>query len=237
MGSHEQIFRFCLLIGILIVIPVLRFHRVRARAAGDRLDRRAEGTFILYTLRPFAVTAFLCLILYIINPRLMSWSSVNLPLWMRWIGLAGAATSAVLLLAVLISLGRNLTDTVVTRASHTLVTTGPYRFVRHPFYAAFALGLASNAVVTANWFLGLCGFLTIVLVVLRTKTEEQKLVERFGSEYSRYMATTGRFVPRLLKSASAPPLTPHELPVRERCSVAKGKPDATQPLSFQQTTS
>ena len=31
-------------------------------------------------------------------------------------------------------LGKNLTDTVVTRQEHTLVMQGPYRWVRHPFY-------------------------------------------------------------------------------------------------------
>ena len=37
------------------------------------------------------------------------------------------------------SLGPNLTDTVVTRRHHTLITRGPYRWVRHPFYDAVAL--------------------------------------------------------------------------------------------------
>jgi protein-S-isoprenylcysteine O-methyltransferase Ste14 len=134
----------------------------------------------------------------------MSWAAVSLPLWVRWAGVAGAATAAVLLFAVLSSLGTNLTDTVVTRAAHSLVTTGPYRLIRHPFYAAFALELASSAAVTANWFLGLTGFFTVALVVFRTKIEEQKLIERFGSRYTDYMEATGRFIPRLISSRSKP---------------------------------
>ena len=125
MGPDEQLFRIILLVGMLIVVPVLRYYRVRARATKDQLNRRAEGAFILYTLRPFAMAAFLALLLYVINPRLMSWSAVSMPLWVRWVGVAGAATAAVLLFAVLFSLGTNLTDTVGTRARHSLVTTGP----------------------------------------------------------------------------------------------------------------
>ncbi len=203
MGQEEQTFRIILLIGILIVIPVLRFYRHRARASGERLNRRAEGALILLTLRPFALAAFLSLVVYVINPEWMAWSSMELPLWVRWVGVLGAAISASSLCIVLVHLGKNLTDTVVTRANHTLVTEGPYGWVRHPFYSAIALGLASNALVTANWFLGLTGLCAMVLIVIRTSIEEAKLIERFGDQYRSYMERTGRFCPRLLRSRSS----------------------------------
>ena len=90
-----------------------------------------------------------------------------------------------------------------TRREHTLVTSGPYRYIRHPFYVTSALALAANALTAANWFIALTGFAAVVLLVLRTATEEAKLVERFGDDYRRYMALTGRFFPRL-RSASPP---------------------------------
>ena len=80
---------------------------------------------------------------------------------------------------------------------HTLVTGGPYRWVRHPFYVAFALAVAANAVAAANWFLALTGVVSVVLIAIRTKTEEQKLLKRFGDAYRSYMQRTGRFIPRL----------------------------------------
>ena len=98
---------------------------------------------------------------------------------------------------VLRSLGKNLTDTVVTRAEHTLVTTGPYRWVRHPFYSAAFLFLVAGSLVSANWGLAVAGGLACVLLVIRTRTEEAKLIERFGDEYLAYMQRTGRFLPRL----------------------------------------
>ena len=95
------------------------------------------------------------------------------------------------------TLGTNITDTVVTRRHHTLVTTGPYRLVRHPFYVASALGFLANALATANWFIALMGGLAMTLHVVRTTTEEEHLVRRFGDAYVRYMKQTGRFFPRL----------------------------------------
>ena len=94
------------------------------------------------------------------------------------------------------SLGRNLTDTVVTRAQATLVTHGPYRWVRHPFYVTAALLLGSVTVLAANGLIGGAGLLVLALLAVRTPTEERRLIERFGQPYQEYMARTGRFIPR-----------------------------------------
>jgi protein-S-isoprenylcysteine O-methyltransferase Ste14 len=95
------------------------------------------------------------------------------------------------------SLGKNLTDTVVTRAEATLVTHGPYRWVRHPFYSTAALLMASVTVMTANRLVGLNSLVVLALLAVRTPKEEQMLIERFGQRYRDYMAKTGRFVPRM----------------------------------------
>lgn len=94
------------------------------------------------------------------------------------------------------SLGKNLTDTVVTRAKATLVTNGPYRWVRHPFYVTAAILMASVTVLTANWFIGISSLAVLALLAVRTPKEEQMLIERFGQDYRDYMAKTGRFVPK-----------------------------------------
>ena len=95
------------------------------------------------------------------------------------------------------NLGKNLTDTVVTRKEHFLVTSGPYRWVRHPFYSSGTLFMLANAVAAANWFLALAGVLFFILILIRTQKEEQILLARFGDEYRNYMRQTGRFLPRI----------------------------------------
>ena len=93
-------------------------------------------------------------------------------------------------------LGKNLTDTVVTRQQHTLVVHGPYRWVRHPFYDSAALLMVAVSLIAANWFLLLTGGLAFGLLVVRTQTEEEKLLARFGEAYRAYMKLNGRFLPR-----------------------------------------
>ncbi len=196
--EDDNIFRLILILGFAVVFPIGMYHRLKAHLVSrERLSRRAEGVFILSTLRPVALVAFLGLLAYLINPAWMSWSSVRLPIWVRWLGVGLGVMAAALLIIVFRNLGTNITDTVVTRARHTLVTSGPYRWVRHPFYVATALAVAANSVVTANWFLALTGVVSVALIVFRTRTEEEKLIERFGDAYRDYMERTGRFIPRL----------------------------------------
>ena len=95
------------------------------------------------------------------------------------------------------SLGKNLTDTVVTRKAATLVTNGPYRWVRHPFYVTAALLMFSVTILTANWLIGASSMLVLALLAIRTPKEEQILIDTFGDDYRQYMARTGRFVPRI----------------------------------------
>jgi protein-S-isoprenylcysteine O-methyltransferase Ste14 len=195
--NYDQTFRVVLIVGFLILFPVMLYHRLRSQATGERLDRRQEGLFILLTLRPVGIAGMLGLIAFMIDPAWMAWSSVPLPGWLRWIGVGMGVLAGGLLTWTLHSLGKNLTDTVVTRREHTLVTGGPYRWVRHPFYVSVALCVLANSLVAANWFIFASGVSVLALLVVRTRREEAGLEARFGESYRTYAERTGRFFPRI----------------------------------------
>ena len=94
------------------------------------------------------------------------------------------------------SLGKNVTPTVVTRREHTLVTHGPYRWVRHPLYTVAFTLFVGFALLAANWFLLVVLLFGAVVLAQRTTIEEAQLVERFGDDYRRYMQAPGRYLPR-----------------------------------------
>ena len=128
----------------------------------------------------------------------MAWASVALPTWLRWIGaFLGLFAVPPLLFWTFRSLGKNLTDTVVTRREHALVTHGPYRWVRHPFYDLVFLWIVSMTLLTANWLLAILGLSAFAMMVVRTRIEEEKLIERFGDEYRTYMERPGNFFPHV----------------------------------------
>ena len=178
------------------MMPIGLWHRLRARVKGEKLNRREEGPLILLTLRPIAALSMAAFVTYLLSPALMSWSSLPLPLWSRWFGVLLGVVSCALFILTLRALGPNLTDTVVTRKKHSLVTSGPYRWVRHPFYVAFFLAVVANSLATANAFIASTAAIAFAIIVIRTRKEEENLLQRFGQDYLDYRTCTPSFVPR-----------------------------------------
>lgn len=195
--NHDQTFRVLLIVGFLITLPIAIYYRVKSQATREKLDRTQEGIFILATLRPAGAAFWFGAFAWMINPDWLVWSSMPLPVWLRSVGVGLFSIGLVLMVWTFRSLGPNLTDTVVTRQQHTLVLHGPYRWVRHPFYVAGGLLSLAISLIAANWFLLITGVVLFCLLVIRTRTEEENLVARFGAGYRTYMERTGRFFPRI----------------------------------------
>ncbi len=87
----------------------------------------------------------------------------------------------------------------------TLVVAGPFRYVRHPLYAAFLgpfdLGLA---LFLDGWIYLAWAALQYPLWHLNIAAEERLMRDAFGEDFAAYCRRTGRFVPRL-SSLSGPP--------------------------------
>ena len=116
--SPDEIFRVVISLWALLWLPVALYYRVRSLASGEKLDRRQEGWPILLTLRPLGGLCLLGVIAFVVKPSWMAWSSLPLQLWLRWSGLGLGVLAATLFLSTLHTLGKNLTDTVVTRQEH-----------------------------------------------------------------------------------------------------------------------
>lgn len=193
--TDAAVFRWVIAATFVAVVGITAPHRWKARTS-EKLDRKKEGAFILATLRPVAGALYASIIAYVSNPASMAWSQVTLPLGLRWCGAGFCALCVVLLLWTLPTLGTNLTDTVVTRERHTLVTRGPYRWIRHPFYVSIALVAIGASLLAANWFMLASGAVAFVLLAVRSRVEEEQLAARFGDPYREYQQRTGKFLPK-----------------------------------------
>ncbi len=193
----DATFRPIVVVAFFTIIAIAVPFRIRSQSTGERLDRTQEGLVTMVGLRLAGFLLWGGVIAFMISPASMAWSSLPLTATPRWSGVVIVALTAILLLWTLRSLGPNLTDTVVTRRAHTLVTRGPYRWVRHPFYGCMALFLMAIVLMTANWFLLATGVACFAILAARSRTEEEKLLERFGEPYRAYQASTGRFIPGL----------------------------------------
>ena len=73
--DDDQTFRLILMAGFFILVPIAAYHRLRSQATGEKLDRRQEGLFILFTLRPVGLAFMIALISFLIHPGWMAVSS------------------------------------------------------------------------------------------------------------------------------------------------------------------
>jgi protein-S-isoprenylcysteine O-methyltransferase Ste14 len=194
--AGDDLFRVLFLLAIAALLPFGLYYRIRSQT-DEKLDRRQEGMLILVGLRASAALPLVVLVAWLLDAEWIKPMSMPIPPALRWLGIALVGVWGTLVLWTFRHLGGNLTDTVVTRRDHVLVTSGPYRYVRHPFYLAFALAVIGITLTSANALFFLAGAIPFAFLVARTRIEEQKLLERFGAEYRHYSQRVGRFLPRV----------------------------------------
>jgi protein-S-isoprenylcysteine O-methyltransferase Ste14 len=177
------------------------YHRKSDPAEAETLRRREEGL----ASRVAGLLSLLGLIaaaVYIFYPAWMAWAALPLPAWLRWTGIGIALAGFALLQWAQTTLGKNWSSTPRLLKNQALVTSGPYRLMRHPIYTAFLLIMSATLFLSANWFVGLAWIGMVTLDgISRIRIEEAMMMEAFGDEYRAYMRRTGRFLPRLSRSS------------------------------------
>lgn len=195
---EETVFQILAIVLITSAMTISIYYRHKANQAGDKISTREEGRLLLNLRRVFGLTLWLTILAYLINPGWLEWSSLPLPAWARFAGALIMAACLPLVYWIFSSLGKNITPTIVTRQEHTLVTRGPYHWVRHPLYTVGFTLFFGFALLAANWFMLVMLLLGAVVLTQRTTLEESRLIERFGDDYRQYMQSTGRFFPKRL---------------------------------------
>ena len=83
---------------------------------------------------------------------------------------------------------------------HRVVQDGPYRFVRHPFYASYLLMWLAAPIGAGQWWLATAALIMGGVYYSAAKSEEKKFAESaVANHYARYRAATGLFLPNPLK--------------------------------------
>ena len=203
----EGIFRLLTLVALVGTLGVSGFHRRRARQSSETIARRRESPGLMAARLLVALPLFLSVILYVANPAWMEWATIDLPgrlhrlAWLRWMGAAMALACIPTAQWVFTTLGRNVSETVLTKRDHELVTSGPYRWVRHPLYSTGLLLFTGVGLMNLSWFLLLFAAITAagVLCVVIPR-EETQLTTKFGDDYLDLVRSTGRLLPSISAS-------------------------------------
>jgi protein-S-isoprenylcysteine O-methyltransferase Ste14 len=164
--------------------------RVREGVQGKgRPDRdRATRVLIVITLGAAIVAA--------LGARSVATLRMPEPLRMAgvvvmWLGLA-------LRVWAIATLGSAFRTTVEVEPGQTVVSSGPYRWVRHPSYAGLLLIVAGFGAALGNWLsLTACVVLPLPAILWRIHVEEAELNRVLGEAYRTYQSDRARLIPRL----------------------------------------
>lgn len=93
------------------------------------------------------------------------------------------------------TLGKYFRTVVLIQDDHKLITSGPYRYLRHPSYTGSMISVLGIGLALGNWM----GLLSILLTVCigyrwRIHVEEIALKKRFGSAYTEYIKKTWNLI-------------------------------------------
>ena len=172
-------------------------NRLRADRAGGVVSRRVDPLWFWIAMIFAAPPLMLGCVGFLAQPRWVDFARVGLPAWVRLLGVPTAIAGLALFAWMFRHLGLNVTATSMPRVGATLVTSGPYRWVRHPMYATVVVLVVASTLLTANALVAVGGMLMFALLAARCRIEEQRLVAKFGDAYRDYQRGTGRFLPRL----------------------------------------
>ncbi len=188
--------RISVLVILITVLAISGYYRNKARQEGGVIKRQEEG-WLAYLMRiVIAIPLLIVLLLNIFYPPTMSWAKFNIPPLVQIFGLVLGFLCIPFLWWVFSSIGKNISETVLVKNEHELVTRGPYSRIRHPLYAGTLLLLISTSLVLKDYVIlgyAMIGILAFRLLVI--PAEEEKLLETFGEDYECYQSRTNALMP------------------------------------------
>ena len=191
----ENLFILLYLIGMVLGSAIRAWY-----ARKFRQDRRAiyrqEGLLVLLVASLWGIAILLPF--FNLFTDWLDFASYPLPGWVGWPGVAIFGVALWLLWRSHADLGRNWSVAAEVREKQTLITSGVFKYMRHPMYSAHWLWGIAQALLVYNWISGLASLaIFIPLYLLRVPREEKVMLNEFGDEYRQYMRRTGRVTPRL----------------------------------------
>jgi protein-S-isoprenylcysteine O-methyltransferase Ste14 len=160
----------------------------RGRSEATKKDR---GSLIL--IRGCATIA---VVLLLLSPKIAPAAEIRPPLVSVVAGIVIFAAGEGLRVWAKVALGRYFTYTVQTSGDQPVITSGPYRVLRHPSYTGILLMVIGAGATWGNWLgLGALTLMTLVGLSYRIHVEEKALLNDLGDRYRSYAEDHKRLIP------------------------------------------
>lgn len=182
MNAYNMIWALWLLSEIILNITFR--HR---NAEGNSSDR--------HSLRKIWMTIILAITAGVIISSNISVPVASSP-WAGYTGLLLIIAGIVIRMLAVIRLGRFFTVNLAFMDNHRLITSGMYRYIRHPAYAGSLLSFFGFGLSLNNWISLPVIFIPVLIAFInRITVEETMLADRLGEEYKAYQKSTKMIIP------------------------------------------
>jgi protein-S-isoprenylcysteine O-methyltransferase Ste14 len=155
----------------------------RQSAPAKQIDRRARWGILVVALgysllwqnrfweRPVPLWRLILAGVFLLLASLLSWASTR-------------------------ALGRHWRLDAGLNPDHQLVTSGPYRLVRHPIYTSMLCdALGTGFMITPLWVLPVAVAVYLAGTEIRVRSEERLLASRFGEAFRDYQRRVPAYIP------------------------------------------
>ena len=134
----------------------------------------------------------------LIGAYLLAWGkgAFEIPNALSWIAVAGFIFGLALMALAAMQLNKNLSPFPTPRKQSRLITSGAYKYVRHPICTGLSLAAFAWAIERGNSIQLSLTTLLAGLLHFKAIHEEKLLIEVF-EDYPDYQSKTGRLMPRL----------------------------------------
>jgi len=180
-----------LLLGAFALEQVL-LRRVRAATGDPTSAARQDRRYVLQAVLHFAMLQAV----FVRAGRW--WSPIPLGVPVLVAGVALAILGEAIRVRALLELADNFSYVPEVRTGHRLVTSGPYRFVRHPLYLGLLVYFAGIGLVLRDLLMTILILAYVgATVSLRMRREEAELRARFGERFEEWRRRTRKLLPGL----------------------------------------
>lgn len=176
--------------GLFILASVAWLYELwRHRNRDEQTDGKSEHA-------SFYIVSFIMVSLFSVSIGFSTLTDTRQQLFFRWIGLAFYITGIFLRYWGISQLRHQFTRHVVVRPADKIVSSGPYRFLRHPLYTGLLFITFGFSLYFIHWIVATVGtFFMIFALLWRIRIEEKMLTSHFGKDYETWAKARKRLIP------------------------------------------
>lgn len=191
---EEIIYKIIFVVFLILMTCIRMPHNMKYKKTEKYLSKKEKREKLLVALN--GISMMLVPLIYVFTSWL-DFFKMNLPDWIRIIGIVIIFLGLIFFWWIHKTLGENWSPVLEILKGHKLITKGPYKYVRHPMYTLFYILAIGLLLLVSNWFVGLFAFLSWhLLYVIRISSEEKMMLEQFGIKWENYCKrTTKKIIP------------------------------------------